>query len=306
MDESLRQLQKRIGSVIKGKDDAVKMTIVALVARGNLLIEDVPGVGKTTLASAIARATDCSFHRIQFTSDLMPSDITGVSIFNPESREFEFKPGPIFANIVLADEINRTSPRTQSALLEAMNEKRISVENSTFRLPEPFMVIATQNPLEYHGTFPLPESQLDRFMIHLTLGYPAPDYEKMVVLEEPSFHSLETLEPAVTRQQILTAQERAQKVRVDGSLLDYLLHIVTETRRHERVRLGVSTRGAQFLLQAAKANAYFEGRDFLVPDDIRDLAPLVFRHRLILKTAKFIADAQKVIEEILESIPVPV
>ncbi|MDA8433370.1 MAG: AAA family ATPase, partial [Nitrospiraceae bacterium] len=196
----IKQLKEQINSVIRGKESAVKMAIVALLGRGNLLIEDVPGVGKTTLASALARATDCSFQRIQFTSDLMPSDIIGVSIFNHDTREFEFKPGPVFCNIVLADEINRTNPKTQSALLEAMNEKRVTVEKKTFRLPEPFMVIATQNPMEYHGTFPLPESQLDRFMLHIKLGYPEAEYEKMAVLGGPSFLILDKTDPVVSRQ----------------------------------------------------------------------------------------------------------
>lgn len=282
------------------------MAIVALLGRGNLLIEDVPGVGKTTLASALARATDCSFHRIQFTSDLMPSDIIGVSIFNQETREFEFKTGPIFCNIVLADEINRTNPKTQSALLEAMNEKKVTVEKKTFRLPEPFMVIATQNPMEYHGTFPLPESQLDRFMMHIRLGYPAPQYEKMAVIGEPSFKALEKMAPVVSRQDILRMQEEADRVAVEDSLVDYMLEIVSRTRTDDRIRLGVSTRGAQFFLQAVKSLAYYEGRGYAVPDDVKELSPLVLGHRIILKTAKFTSDAERIVWEIVGRVPVPV
>jgi MoxR-like ATPase len=243
---------------------------------------------------------------MQFTSDLMPADIIGVSIFNPDTREFEFMPGPIFSNIVLADEINRTNPKTQSALLEAMNEKRVSVDRKTYSLPEPFMVIATQNPVEYHGTFPLPESQLDRFMIHIKLGYPAPEYEKMAIIEQSSFKLLEKMKYVLSKQEILRMQEDVEKVFVEDSLMDYLMQIIIETRKHEKIRLGVSTRGAQFLHTAAKAHAYYEGRDFLVPDDIKILAPLVLGHRMILKTKNFISDAEMIIYEILENIAVPV
>jgi len=299
-DKGIKQLQDKIDSIIRGKSD-----IVTLLAKGNLLIQDVPGVGKTTLAFALAKAIDCSFQRIQFTSDLMPADITGVSIFNPETREFEFKPGPVFSNIVLADEINRTNPKTQSALLEAMNERKVSVDRKTYTLPEPFMVIATQNPMEYHGTFPLPESQLDRFMMHIKLGYPALEDEKTAVIERTSFERLEKMEHVITKHEILRMQEEAEKVIIEDSLTDYLLKIITETRKHEKIRLGVSTRGAQLLLRAAKANAYFEGRGFVTPDDIKTLAPFVLGHRIILKTKQFISDAEDVIKEILEKIPVP-
>jgi MoxR-like ATPase len=305
-NSSIKQLQETIDSVIKGKSAPVKMSIVTLLARGNLLIQDVPGVGKTTLASALAKATNCSFQRVQFTSDLMPADITGVSIFNPEEREFEFKPGPIFSNIVLADEINRTNPKTQSALLEAMNEKKVSVDKKTYSLPEPFMVIATQNPIEYHGTFPLPESQLDRFMIHIKLGYPAPEYERMAIMARSSFKLLEKIDPVISKHEILRMQKEAEKILIDDSLVDYILQIVTETRKHEKIRLGISTRGAQFFHEAAKAHAYYEGRNYVTPDDIKTLAPLVLGHRLILKTKKFISDAEAIIYEIVNKIAVPV
>ncbi len=282
------------------------MAIVTLLGRGNLLIEDVPGVGKTTLAYALAKATDCSFHRVQFTSDLMPSDIIGISLFSQETKEFEFRPGPLFSNIVLADEINRTGPKTQSALLEAMNEKKVTVDGNTFRLPEPFMVIATQNPIEYHGTFPLPESQLDRFMMHIRIGYPSREFEKIALIEPPSFRTLDSMGPVITRQEILGMQEEVDSVMIEDSLIDYLMNVVSETRRHERVRLGVSTRGAQFFVQSVRAHAYYEGRGFALPDDVRELAPLVLGHRLILKTGKFISDAETIVREIVGKIPVPV
>jgi len=292
-------------SVIRGKPDAVRMAIIALLARGNLLIEDVPGVGKTTLAYAIAKATGCEFHRIQFTSDMMPSDIIGVSIYNPESHEFEFKQGPLFTNIVLADEINRTSPRTQSALLEAMNERRITVDRSTLILPEPFMVIATQNPIEHHGTFPLPESQLDRFMIQIRLGYPDPESEKLAISGQSGFEAAEGLASVISRTDILKMQRSADETRVDNSIMEYLMNIITATRNDERIRLGASTRGAQFLLKASKARAYYMGREFIVPDDIRDMAPAVLGHRLILKNLRGMSDAEHVIRDIAGRQPVP-
>ena len=303
---SLSSLQKRIESVIKGKSKAVKMAVVTLLGRGHLLIEDVPGVGKTTLAYTIAKATSCSFQRMQFTSDLLPTDIIGVNIYNPESREFEFRPGPIFTNIVLADEINRTNPKTQSALLEAMNERRVSVDRKTYILPEPFMVIATQNPIEYHGTFPLPESQLDRFMMHIKLGYPAPDYEKQVILEQSQIERIESMKPVISAGDIIRMQKEVDTVKVDNSLTDYLMSIITETRKNDKIRLGVSPRGGQFLLKVAKAAAYYEGRDYVIPEDIKESAPLVLSHRIILRTKTYISDAEKVIGEILQKIPVPV
>ena len=303
---ALKQLSGQISAVLKGKDTAVKMAIVCLLGRGNLLIEDVPGVGKTTLAFALAKATDCTFQRIQFTSDMMPSDIIGVSIYSQDTKEFEFKTGPLFCNIILADEINRTNPKTQSALLEAMNEKKVTVEKKTFRLPEPFMVIATQNPVEYHGTFPLPESQLDRFMMRITLGYPAPEYERLAVLEKPSFLLLEKVVPVISRHEILRMQQEADKVTVEDSLVDYLMEIVACTRKDDRVRLGASTRGAQFFLGAVRAHAYYEGREYAVPGDVKKLAPLLLGHRLILKNKKYFSDAERLVREIVEKVAVPV
>jgi MoxR-like ATPase len=304
-NELLDALQKRIESVIKGKSFAVKMAVITLLGRGHLLIEDVPGVGKTTLAFTIAKASNCSFQRIQFTSDLLPTDIIGVNIYNPETREFDFMQGPIFTNIVLADEINRTNPKTQSALLEAMNERRVSVERKTYTLPEPFMVIATQNPIEYHGTFPLPESQLDRFMMHIKIGYPENTYEKQVLLQQSPLELIESMNPVVSADEIIGMQREVDTVRIEDSLLNYLIAIIEETRRNEKIRLGASPRGGQFLLKAAKAMAYYEGRDYIVPVDIKEPAPLVLGHRLILKTKTYISDAEKVVEEILKKIPVP-
>ena len=304
-NEPLIALQERLEFVIKGKSKAVKMALVTLLGRGHLLIEDVPGVGKTTLAFTIAKAINCSFQRIQFTSDLLPTDIIGVNIYNPDSREFEFRPGPIFTNIVLADEINRTNPKTQSALLEAMNERRVSVERKTYTLPEPFMVIATQNPLEYHGTFPLPESQMDRFMMHIKLGYPEKEYEKQVILAQSRLEAIESMEPVISSGEIMKMQGEVDTVRIEDSLLDYLMSVITETRRNDKVRLGVSPRGAQFLLKVAKAMAYYEGRDYIVPGDIKEPASLVLGHRVILKTKTYISDADKLIEEILDKLSVP-
>jgi MoxR-like ATPase len=304
-NESIELLQKTIESVIKGKSNAIKMAIVTLLGRGHLLIEDVPGVGKTTLAFTLAKATNCSFQRIQFTSDLMPTDIIGVSIYNPENREFEFRQGPLFTNIVLADEINRTNPKTQSALLEAMNEKRVSVDRKTYVLLEPFMVIATQNPMEYHGTFPLPESQLDRFMMHIKLGYPAEEYERQIVLQQSGFEIIEAMAPVISASEIIKMQSEVDRVKIDESLVSYLMAIIMETRKIPEIRLGVSPRGGQFLLKAAKACAYYEGRDYVIPEDIKGPAPLVLGHRIILKTRTYISDAEKVIGEILEKIAVP-
>jgi len=302
----IRALEDRIDSVIMGKRKAIKTAIVTLLAKGHLLIEDVPGVGKTTLAFTLAKSINCTFQRIQFTSDLMPSDIIGVNIYNPDTKQFEFKGGPIFANIVLADEINRTNPKTQSALLEAMNERRVSVDRKTFILPEPFMVLATENPLEYQGTFPLPESQLDRFMAHLKIGYPEPEFEKKALMEKKELSDIEALGPVLEADEVLLMQSEVESVKVDKSIYDYILKIITSTRQDERIKLGASTRAAQFLLKGAKASAYYEGRDYVIPDDVRDIAPSVLGHRIILKSSATIPDSVKVIEDILRKTPVPV
>ncbi|RMG00788.1 MAG: MoxR family ATPase, partial [Nitrospirae bacterium] len=244
--------------------------------------------------------------RIQFTSDLLPSDITGVNVYNPETREFEFNQGPVFANIVLADEINRTNPKTQSALLEAMNERRVSIDRKTYPLPSPFMVIATQNPYEYHGTFPLPESQLDRFMLHLRIGYPDREIEKEVITRGEQIEDLETLPPVISKEEVLTLQEQAERIHMDESILEYIMKIIISTRRDERIHLGVSTRGGQFLVRASRALALYEGRDFVVPEDIIEVAPHVLGHRIILRSKTYIRDADEIIKDILEKTEVPV
>ena len=309
--QTIRAIQENIARIIKGKPHVIEMTVVALLARGHLLLEDVPGVGKTTLAHSLARSLDCSFKRIQFTSDLLPSDIVGVSIFNRQKQAFEFMPGPIFANIVLADEINRTTPKTQSSLLEAMSEAQISVDNQTYPLSQPFMVIATQNPAEYHGTFPLPESQLDRFLMRLRIGYPSPEEEKNVLDRSQSLHPAEDLQPMLTAQDVLDLQAQVDKVLMEESLMEYLLSIVQTTRQSELLSLGVSTRGALALSRAAKALALVRGRTYCLPDDIKELAPIALSHRIMVARPQGIRQrsfeqAERIIQDLVESVPVPV
>jgi len=305
MNVSVKRLHDAVSGIIKGKSDVIRYAIGSLLAKGHLLIEDVPGVGKTTLAFSLAKAIDCAFQRVQFTSDLLPSDIIGVNIYNPETREFEFRQGPLFSNIVLADEINRTSPKTQSALLEAMSERRVSVERKTYHLPEPFMVIATENPMEYHGTFPLPESQLDRFMMHLKIGYPEPDYEKEVLTDMLEFETIERMDHVLTGSDIVRIQKDVSNLRMNSDVLDYILEIVQRTRNDERIRLGVSTRGAQFLMKASQAIAYIYGRDYILPEDVKEVAPLVLGHRIILKSRTYFSDADEIIRDIAGQVPVP-
>ncbi|MDH5715356.1 MAG: MoxR family ATPase, partial [Candidatus Aminicenantes bacterium] len=278
--EKVQRLQANVEKVIKGKSEVVKLAIVALLAKGHLLIEDVPGVGKTTLAQSLARSLDCSFRRIQFTSDLLPSDILGVSIYDPEEREFVFKQGPIFSNIVLADEINRATPKTQSSLLEAMNEFQVSLEGKTIPLPRPFLVLATQNPTEYYGTYPLPESQLDRFIMRIRMGYPSVSWEKKILQGEDSAVTLENLKSALTADEVLELQREVEEVKMNQSLIDYLMALVVETRKSEFLGLGVSPRGAIFLQRAAHALALIEGRDYCIPDDIKSLVLPIFSHRV--------------------------
>jgi MoxR-like ATPase len=304
--DAIMALQERVSSVIRGKDEAIRLAVATLLSRGHLLIEDVPGVGKTTLAYTLARAIDCSFQRIQFTSDLLPADIIGVSVFDSGNNEFEFKRGPLFSNIVLADEINRTTPKTQSALLEAMNERRVSVERATYILDEPFMVIATQNPMEYRGTFPLPESQLDRFAMHLRLGYPSEEDEKLALTEFLDFSRIERMGHVLSGDDVVRMQIEVDGVRVDPSLLDYIMAVVSGTREHEGVRLGSSTRGGQFLLKVSRALAFCSGREYVVPDDVKLAAPHVLGHRIMLKKHGSISDSRSVIEDILGRVAVPV
>jgi MoxR-like ATPase len=306
----ISQLQRAIASVIRGKDDAIELALVALLARGHLLIEDVPGVGKTTLAQSLAHSFHCSFQRIQFTSDMLPSDVVGISVFNQIEQQFEFKPGPIFANIVLADEINRTTPKTQSALLEAMNEAQVTVDAHTHPLPRPFMVLATQNPIEHHGTYPLPESQMDRFLIRIRMGYPSRETEKEILRSQANAHSGAGVQPVMEASDVLAMQQAAASVRVDESLLDYALEIVEKTRQNERLILGVSPRGSLMLQRAAQARAFIEGRDFCLPDDFKQLVLPVFAHRVVVNaryatTQKKTSQAESILAEIVESTPVP-
>ena len=304
-------LLRSIGRVVKGKQDVIQLALTALLARGHLLIEDVPGVGKTTLAQALARSFQCSFQRIQFTSDMLPSDVIGVSVFNPAAKEFEFKPGPIFANIIVADEINRTTPKTQSALLEAMNESQITVDNHTHPLPKPFLVLATQNPIEHHGTYPLPESQLDRFLMRIRMGYPARESEKEIIRNGSGQAPAEKIGPLMDAANVVAMQEAVAKVKVDDSLLDYALEIVDRTRQTEQLTLGVSPRGAVMLHRGAQARAFLEGRDYCLPDDFKRLIIPVFAHRVVVSsryvsTQKKSEQAEAILREILETTRVPV
>jgi MoxR-like ATPase len=307
----LADLQRSIGRVVKGKEDVIQLALTTLLARGHLLIEDVPGVGKTTLAQALARSFQCSFQRIQFTSDMLPSDVIGVSVYNPAEKEFEFKAGPIFANIIVADEINRTTPKTQSALLEAMNESQITVDNHTHALPKPFLVLATQNPIEHHGTYPLPESQLDRFLMRIRMGYPARESEKEIIRNGSGHAPAEKIAVLMDAADVVAMQESVATVKVDDSLLDYALEIIDRTRQSEQLSLGVSPRGAVMLHRAAQARAFLEGRDHCLPDDFKRLIIPVFAHRVVVSsryvsTQKKSEQAEAILREILETTRVPI
>ena len=291
-----------VSKVIRGKEDSVVRSLVCLLAEGHLLIEDVPGVGKTTLALGLARALDLTFARIQFTSDLLPSDISGTSIYDQAKREFVFKAGPIFNNVVLADEINRATPKTQSALLEAMAERQVTVDGRTYELPRPFFVIATQNPLEHYGTYPLPESQLDRFMMRISIGYPDRETEREIIRESDIAQSLDGVRTAVSRDRLIGAIEEVKKVFISEEVGDFIRSIAYETRMDSSVVLGVSTRGAVYLAQASRALAYIRGRDFVVPEDVIELAPYVLSHRLITRED---VNGEEVIRKILSRIEVP-
>lgn len=308
--ERVELLQSTIERVIRGKPEVVRLALVTLLAGGHLLIEDVPGVGKTTLAHAIARALDCTFQRIQFTSDLLPSDVIGLSIYNQHDSLFEWKPGPIFANVVLADEINRTTPKTQSALLEAMAERHVTVEGVTHPLPQPFMVLATQNPIEHHGTYPLPESQLDRFMLRLRIGYPGAADEKLILRDREHAEPLDDMEPVLSAADILELQDAVSAVTVDDAIVDYLMRIVAATRSSEMLDLGASPRGSLSLFRAAQALALTEERSYCLPDDIKRLVVPVFAHRLTVSSRYSSAmrrseEAEAVLFEIMKTISVP-
>lgn len=307
--EKIKSLKANLSKVIKGKDEVLDLTIACLISEGHLLIEDVPGVGKTTLAHGLAKSIACSFQRIQFTSDLLPSDVIGVTVYNQAEHSFEFRKGPLFANIVLADEINRASPKTQSALLEAMNDRQVSVDKLTYPLPEPFMLLATQNPLEFSGTFPLPESQLDRFTMCIRIGYPDEADERRIIRSAPSAVVIKDLSPALNVGDALKMQSLAGTVRVDEDLVSYMLSIASKTRSHKGIRLGVSPRGTMTLYKTAQAFALVNNRDYVTPDDIKTLAVPVFAHRVILEaegTAEDTASASLFIEEILSQTAVPI
>jgi MoxR-like ATPase len=306
----LTRVQQSVQSVIRGKDEVIQLALVSLLARGHLLIEDVPGVGKTTLAHALARSFNCAFQRIQFTSDMLPSDVIGISIFSQQTQRFEFRPGPIFANIVLADEINRTTPKTQSALLEAMNENQVTVDKRTSLLPQPFMVMATQNPIEHHGTYPLPESQLDRFLMRLKIGYPSADSEKEILQNFAQSDPLANIRPVMTGAEVVEIQNQVRRVKVDEELLNYTLAIVEKTRQHEYLSLGVSPRGSMMLYRAGQALAFLEGRNYCIPDDFKRLILPVFSHRCVvssryISTLKKSDQTEAILEGIIESTPVP-
>jgi MoxR-like ATPase len=308
--ESIQALEDNISSVIFGKQNVVRLALAGMLGKGHLLIEDVPGIGKTTLARAIAKSIDCTFQRIQFTSDLLPSDIIGVTIYNQHTHQFEFKAGPIFANVILADEINRTTPKTQSCLLEAMNDLQVSVDGVTYHLPKPFLVLATQNPVEFHGTYPLPESQLDRFMLKIRMGYPPNEDEKNMITGQQSMAQLENLEPVVCAEDVRAMQNMVTEVKVEPALVDYLMAIVDATRHSPEIELGVSPRAAMSFYRVAQANAFVMGRDYCIPDDIKDLAIPSLSHRII-PAIRFDVDgprtevAERVIAELLNGVPVP-
>lgn len=308
LSERIERLRRNITSVYMGNAQAVDRLIVCLLARGHVLIEDVPGVGKTVLANALARSVDCTFSRIQCTPDLLPSDITGVSIYNRERGVFEFKPGPIFANIVLSDEVNRTTPRTQSALLEAMSEATVSAEGHVHHLPQPFMVVATQNPYEFEGTYFLPENQLDRFLMRINLGYPAPDDESRILHKQPARTALRALEPVMTGAEVQELQELVDRVRLDQSLVDYVIALATATRESDDLQVGISPRGSLALAQAARATAVLQGRDFCVPEDIVSNVLGVCAHRVISKTYMHAGDTlttRRIMQQVLESVRAP-
>ncbi len=304
-------LIKNISKIIIGKEDVIKNVIITLLAKGHLLIEDVPGIGKTTLALALAKSIKCTYNRIQFTSDLLPSDILGVLVFDQKNNQFIFKQGPIFANIVLADEINRTTPKTQSSLLEAMQDSKVSIETQTYSLPDPFMVIATQNPIEFHGTYPLPESQLDRFLMKIKMGYPSQLSEKEIVKTKDFSNFEPNLEAVFLHEDILKMQKALDGIRVDESLVGYILSIVEETRVSRNLELGVSPRGTLALYRAVQAKALVENRDFCTPDDIKSLAVPVLGHRLIVSSRyehgarRDHRGAEVILEEILSRVEVP-
>ncbi|MBI1293491.1 AAA domain-containing protein [bacterium] len=309
--QAVRSIAERVienvEKVILGKDQEVRLTMVALLCEGHLLIEDVPGVGKTMLARAIARSIGCTYRRIQFTPDMLPSDVTGVSVFNQKTQEFEFRPGPLMAQIVLADEINRATPKTQSAMLEAMEERQMTVDGRTYEMERPFLVLATQNPIEYEGTFPLPEAQIDRFMMRLRLGYPEKRHEIEILDKQARRHPIELLDQVVSVEELVAAQEATKEIYIDDAVKEYIVDLVTVTRDHPDVYLGASPRGSLAVFRAARAWAAINGRDFVLPDDVKFLAEPTLAHRLIVSPSARIknVDTRQIIEDALSHTPVP-
>lgn len=301
------KIVENVETVIIGKRESIELTLIALLAQGHVLIEDVPGVGKTMLARSIAKSIGCSFRRIQFTPDMLPSDVTGVSVFNQKTLEFEFRPGPVMAQIVLTDEINRATPKTQSALLEAMEERQATVDGITYPMYRPFLVLATQNPIEYEGTFPLPEAQLDRFMLRISLGYPSKESEQKILDAQQFKHPIEEIDQVVTVQELLAAQEQVKQVYVDDLVKRYIIDLVALTREHPDAYLGASPRGSLTLYRTAQVRAAMDGRDYVIPDDVKILSMSALAHRLIISPSARIKDVdpRSVIEDVLQSVPVP-
>lgn len=307
VQELANKLKQNLNQVIIGKETPIALTVVAFLCQGHLLIEDVPGVGKTMLARSLAASLGCTFKRIQFTPDMLPSDVTGVSIYNQNTHEFEFRPGPLMAQVVLADEINRATPKTQSALLEAMEERQMTVDGMTHALPVPFMVMATQNPIEYEGTFPLPEAQLDRFLMRIDLGYTSLANEIKILEEQQLIHPIMELKPVVTSEEVLNAQNMIKSIYVSEPVKRYIVQMVRETREHPEVFLGASPRGSLSLFRAGQVMAALDGRDFVLPDDIKILAPYVLSHRVVMSPSARLADVSstRIVKEILDTLPVP-
>ncbi len=298
------RITQSVSQVIIGKRNEIRLTVLGLLSHGHILIEDIPGVGKTMMAKTLARVIGATFSRIQFTPDMLPSDVTGVSIFNPKTREFEFRAGPIMSQIVLADEINRTTPKTQSALLEAMEERQVTVDGVTHLLPEPFLILATQNPIEYEGTYPLPEAQLDRFMMRIRLGYPTPNEELMVLSMQQHQHPIETIHQSVSIQDLVFAQRASREIYVDNGIKEYIINIVNATRNHPEVYLGSSPRGSLALFRTSQTRAAMAGREYVIPDDVKALAEVTLAHRLIMHHESITA-SRTIINDILKNTPVP-